>query len=292
MPRHLPSLTSARAFEAAARLGSFTLAAEELGMTQSGVSRHIKVLEGQLGQALFVRHNRRIELTAAARELAPSLTEAFDALAGAFARVERRTRSVINLTAAPSLHPRWLLPRLAAFQAKYPELEIRLDQSRALVDLDHAGFDAALRSGDGRWPGLEAHKIVPFRLAPLCSPALFEGRVVTSPKDLLGLPLLEPDDPAWPLWFEAAGFPNPDMDKRPALRMSSRDLYGQAALAGRGVALLSPELYSHELSTGELVQPFPAVVDFEPRAYWLVSPASQRRSRSLQLLRNWLTDRE
>ncbi|WP_363323472.1 LysR substrate-binding domain-containing protein [uncultured Bradyrhizobium sp.] len=110
-------------------------------------------------------------------------------------------------------------------------------------------------------------------------------------RDLLALPLVEAKDPAWPQWFEAAGCPTPNMTSRPALRLAGRDFYGQAALAGRGVALLTPELYARELSTGQLMQPFSTVIDLEPRAYWFVYPASRKRSRPIRLLQNWLAGR-
>lgn len=203
--------------------------------------------------------------------------------------MEQRTRNVLAVTAAPSLNPGWLIPRLAAFQEHYPDIDVRLETSPGLEDLERSGFDIALRSGDGRWPGLIAHKLADFRLTPLCSPGFVERHgPFNRPDDLLSTPLIERDDPAWPRWFAAAGLPEVELTGGPALRLATRNLYGEAALASRGVALLMPLFYAAELVQGRLVRPFETVLNMEPSAYWFSYPASQRRARPIRLLRDWL----
>lgn len=290
MPRRLPSLSAVRAFEAAARLSSFTVAAAEIGTTQSGVSRLVRVLEAQVGHALFARANRRVELTPAGRALAPALTAALDGMAGAFEALADRARQVISITAVPSLNPGWLIPRLAAFQEAHPAIELRLDVSHGLVDLAQAGVDVALRSGDGDWPGLVAHRLAALTLSPLCSPAFVARHgPFRTPRDLLAAPLIERTDPAWTRWFAAAGVAEADPGGGPALRLRTRNLFSEAARASRGAALLMPSLYGADLVEGRLVQPFDVVLDMRRTAYWFCCLEAQRASRPIRLLRQWLT---
>jgi LysR family glycine cleavage system transcriptional activator len=290
MSRRLPSLTAIRAFEVAARHGSFTLAARELGTTQSSVSHHIRILEDQLGHALFIRKNRVIELTPVGKELAPTLSQIFDSLADTFAGLDEKRRTVLSITAPTSIAPGWILPRLAAFQRQHPGIDVRFETASELVELERNGYDVGIRSGDGVWSGLRSHRLLPFKLTPLCSPAFIErfGRL-KSAKDLLGVPLFETSDPCWSVWFSQSGFTNIDLGTKPGLKLRSRNLYAEAALRGHGVALLSPILYADELKTGRLIQPFPLVVDMSPRAYWFVYPITRSRFTTVQAFRHWIT---
>lgn len=291
MPRKLPSLAAIRAFEAAARRGSFTLAAEELGTTQSSVSHHIRVLEDQIGHALFVRKNRAVELTSAGSELAPVLGQLFDSMADAFARLDEERRTVLSITAPASLAPGWILPRLAAFQLRYPQIEVRFETARELIELERNGYDAGIRSGDGVWPGLHSHKLLPFQLTPLCSPAFIErfGRL-ESAEDLLRVPVIETSDPYWAVWLAQGGATRLDLAGKPSLKLRSRNLSAEAALRGQGIALLSPILYADELKAGRLVQPYSLVADMSPRAYWLVYPARQSRFPTVRAFRDWIME--
>jgi LysR family transcriptional regulator, glycine cleavage system transcriptional activator len=290
MPRNLPSLAAIRAFEVAARQGSFTLAAQELGTTQSSVSHHIKILEDQLGHALFIRKNRVVELTPVGKELAPILSRTFDSMADAFARLDEKRRTVLSITAPSSIAPGWILPRLAGFQLRYPEIEVRFETARELIELERNGYDAGIRSGDGVWPGLRCHKLIPFQLTPLCSPAFIErfGRL-KSAEDLLGVPVVETSDPYWPVWLAQSGLTNVNLAIKLGLKLRSRNLYAEAALRGHGVALLSPILYADELRAGRLIQPFSLVADMSPRAYWFVYPIKRSRFTTVQAFRHWIT---
>jgi LysR family glycine cleavage system transcriptional activator len=289
MPRKLPSLTAIRAFEVAARRGSFTLAAQELGTTQSSVSHHIKILEDQLGHALFVRRNRVVELTSVGKTLAPTLSQLFDSMTDAFSRLDEQRRTVLSITAPSSIAPGWILPRLAGFQLRYPDIEVRFETARELVELERNGYDAGIRSGDGVWPGLCSHKLLPFQLTPLCSPAFIKrfGRL-KSAEDLLRVPIVEVSDPYWSVWLAQSGLRDVNLTIKPALKLSSRNLSAEAALRGQGIAMLSPILYAHELKEGRLIQPFPLVADMSPRAYWFVYPIARSRFTTVQAFRDWI----
>jgi LysR family glycine cleavage system transcriptional activator len=289
MPRNLHSLIAIRAFEVAARQGSFTLAAQELGTTQSSVSHHIKILEDQLGQALFVRKNRVVELTPVGKELAPILSQMFDSMTEAFARLDEERRTVLSITAPSSIAPGWILPRLAGFRLRHPEIEVRFETARELIELERNGYDAGIRSGDGVWPGLRSHKLLPFQLTPLCSPAFIErfGRL-KSAEDLLAVPVVETSDPYWSVWFAQSGLRDVNLVIKPTLKLRSRNLYAEAALRGHGIALLSPILYADELRAGRLIQPFSLVADMSPRAYWLVYPIRRSRFTTVQAFRDWI----
>src|SRR5471030_1538007 len=172
-PMLLPSLNGLRAFEAAARLLSFTLAAAELNVTQTAISHQIRRLEDQLGIKLFVRRNRALALTQEAQDYLPSVRSAFEDLRRAterLLRTERGGRLTVSTTA--SLATKWLVSRVAAFQDANPGMEVRITTSTHLVDFRREEVDIAVRYGRGNWPGLRAHWLMADRLFPVCSPRL------------------------------------------------------------------------------------------------------------------------
>lgn len=288
MRRHLPPLAAVRAFEAAARLGSFTKAGEELGTTQAAISYQIKLLEERVGTPLFLRLPRQVALTDAGKRLSAAVSEAFDALQAAFASFRQETEGVLALSSVESFAARWLAPRLGAFQLAHPGLAVSLKAENELVDFARSEVDAAIRSGKGPWPGLVAHALLRVTFAPMCSPG-FLRKVggIGAPADLLRLPLLSPTDRWWPAWFALAGVEAPALDGRGAIGLASQALEGSAALAGQGVAMLTPELWQDELRAGRLVQPF-AVVGDEGHRYWLVYPEARRRQPKIRAFRDWI----
>ncbi len=148
MSHRLPPLNPLRAFEAAARLGSLTRAAEEIGVSQVAISRQVRVLEQYLGVELFRRSHRAIELTRAGRELRDGASSAFETIAASMRRISRRGRQdVLSIQSYTTFSQRWLIPRLPDFQRKFPSVEIRLTSSTAPVDLGSGQIDAAIRSG-------------------------------------------------------------------------------------------------------------------------------------------------
>lgn len=170
--RQLPSLAAIRAFEAAARLGSFARAAEELDTTAASVSYHVRRLEAQTGTCLFLRHAQHVELTDAGASVAQEATRAFDALRASFMHAADMDASRLRLSVLPTLGTSWLTPRLGSFRARHRQLVLELDLSAEPQDLAAGRFDAAIRNGHGDWPGLRATPLFPSIFTPLCAPSL------------------------------------------------------------------------------------------------------------------------
>jgi LysR family glycine cleavage system transcriptional activator len=285
----LPPLPAVRCFEAAARHRSFTRAADDLGLTQSAVSHQIRLLEERLGTPLFQRGPRGVTLTETGAALAPRITAAFDEIRGAFDEVSEEIAGTLSIDAVPTFGSNWLAGRLGAFQMRHPDLAVRLNVSNVLVDFARDGVDVAIRSGSGPWPGLVVHPLLAVAFTPFVGRALAERHAIARPEDLLALPIIDPHDPWWPIWFKAAGVEPPaDLAERRSLRMETQVLAGRVALAGQGVAMLTPAFFRDEIAAGLLVQPFPLVAT-ENRHYCLVYPESRRRSARIRAFRDWLT---
>jgi LysR family glycine cleavage system transcriptional activator len=265
----LPPLGAVRVFEAAAR-------------------HQIKLLKERLGTPLFLRLPRRVELTEAGARLAPAVSTALGALRAAFAEAQDDTRGALSISSLHIFASNWLAPRLGAFAEARPGISVELNVSNHMTDFTREEVDAGIRSGLGPWPGLEGQALLRVRFAPLCSPDLLRrAGSIDSPADLLRLPLLSPHDPWWARWLELAGVPTDGLAARGGFRFDSQQIEGNAAIAGQGVAILTPALWTDELARGRLVQPFPLVGD-EGRFYWLVYPASRRGSRKIRAFRDWL----
>jgi len=285
--RKLPPLAAVRVFEAAARHENFTAAANELGMTQAAVSYQIQLLEERLGVPLFARVRRRVQLTDAGRKAAPLVSSAFDTLQDAFATLANDDAGVLTITAATTFASNWLAPRLGGFQMERPELAVRLDANDKVVDLARDAFDVGIRAGYGEWPGLRADFLFRLQFAPMVSPAFLERHPLAEPEDLLAVNRLSPDDIWWRLWFEAAGVAACDVPARPAIRLDSQVLEGHAAIAGHGVAILSPLYWQNDLASGRLVQPFP-LIGFQGPSFYLVYAAQGRTRPKIGAFRDWL----
>ncbi len=286
--RRLPPLAAVRVFEAAARHGNYTRAAEELGMTQAAVSYQMKLLEERLGVALFARSGRGIALTEIGQRIAPQLTGAFDAMGQAFASVHAETEGVINITAPRTLATNWLASRLGSFQLARPDLAVRLHVGDEMVDLLAGEADVALRGAPGPMPGLCCHFLMGMPVAPFASPAfLAKHPAVRSPADLLGLPRLSYRDDWWDLWFAAAMGEAPDYEDLAGVRFDSQILDGSAAIAGHGVSILSPPMWLPAIAAGQLVQVLPHTAQYR-NAFWLMYPESKRNQPRIRAFRDWL----
>jgi len=279
---HLP-LNALRAFEAAARHLNLTRAAEELHVTQTAVSQHIRNLENRVGRPLFRRLPRGLALTDEGLQLVPVLTESFARMEQALTRLaDARPREVLTVGVVGTFAVGWLLPRLRAFQEAHPFVDLRLLTNNNRVDLAGEGLDCAIRFGTGAWHGTDADLLLPAPLAPLCAPEV--AARLHQPADLATQVLLRSyraDE--WPAWFEGAGAPCPVL--RGAVFDSSLTL-AEAAAQGAGVALLPVPLFEHELRRGRLVQPFAHTVALGQ--YWLCRLKSRPASAALQAFRAWL----
>ncbi|MFD3210608.1 LysR substrate-binding domain-containing protein [Pseudomonas sp. LR_7] len=256
--RRLPPLSTLRAFEAAARHGSFKQAAHELSVTPTAISHQVRALEEHLGLALFERRVRKVVLTDAGARLYPVLREGFDAFVRVIERITpRQGRAQVTVSATLAFTARWLVPRVTAFHAQHPQIALQLQASDEVVDLDAAGVDIAIRYGKGPYPGFDVVPLFADRFAPVANPLL----QVESVSDLSQRPLIDfqwrrkhRDNPTWARWFAEAGLDEPK--EAPLLGFSDESHAIQAAVAGQGVALVSLALVRDELAAGQLVQPF------------------------------------
>lgn len=288
-PESLPPLTAVRAFEAAARLGSFSRAASELGMTAAAVSYQIKQLERRLGVTLFVRHARQVELTPQGALIGPILSETFATMRSVFAHAVESADQTLSLTTLPTVGAAWLAPKLGRFHNDHPGIRITLDLSVAPTDFGTGRFDAAVRSGGGVWPGLRADDLVPNVYIPVCSPALRDAaRRLDTPEAPLGFALLGRPN-WWAGWFAAAGWPGLDLTGRFGTDFGAEHMCVTAAIAGHGVALASPIFFARELASGDLVPAHDLVVA-DGRRYWFTFPGVRAGSAKVQAFRSWIRD--
>jgi LysR family transcriptional regulator, regulator of gene expression of beta-lactamase len=279
---HLP-LNALRAFEASARHLSFTRAAIELCVTQAAISHQVKGLEERLGAQLFRRLPRGLALTDEGMALLPALGDSFDRIAELVEGITSGTAAqLLSVAAVGTFATGWLLPRLPAFHAAHPRIDLRLFTNNNRVDLAGEGLDYAIRFGAGAWHGTEAVPLIETPLTPLCTPALAEK--LATPADLLALPLLRSyraDE--WPRWLAEAGIAPPPL-RGPVFDSSLA--MAEAAIQGTGVALAPPAMLSRHLEEGRLVRPFTQQV--VTGRYWLTWLQSRTPSPAMAAFREWL----
>lgn len=288
MPGQLPPLAAMRAFEAAARHLSFTKAAEELAMTQAAVSYQIKVLEERVGSPLFVRRTRQVALTEIGQRLATAASEAFRILADGYEDVRKDSSNILSVSTVLTFAANWLSRRIGGFQAAHPGMTIWLDTSSRMVDFARENIDVAIRSGSGNWPDLAVHRLLPASFTPMLSPKLAETiGGVKEPADLLKLPILDPSDPWWSEWLQLAGVKTDGFDTRPGNRLGAQLYEANAAIAGQGVAILTPAFFVSELASGALIRPF-ELLGNDDHSYWLAYPKQRANVPKIRAFRAWV----
>lgn len=284
----VPPFSALRCVEAVARLGNVTRAASELNVTQSAVSRQIIGFEKMIGTPLFERDRGRLTPTPAGRQLSREIERAFRQIADAVATV-RTDRPGASLTATmlPSVATKWLAPRLTSFLTLHPDIDLVITASRHLVDFGKEKVDVAIRYGDGRWPGLEAHPLGGEDVFPVCSPEYAGVLGLDEVKDLDRAVLLHGDLPEdWRLWFHHAGAPAPpSLSHGP--RFGDDGALIEAAIKGLGVALGRSKLVQDDLATGRLLAPFPQRVPTRYK-YWFVWPSQTPERKGRAELLDWL----
>lgn len=276
-------LNALRAFAVSARHLNFARAADELHLSPTAVSQHVKNLEARYGVRLFHRLPRGLALTDEGRAILPAVAASFERLADSLQQLkDGRPRETLTLGVVATYAVGWLLPRLAGFQAACPHVDLRLQTHNNRVDLAAEGLDAAIRFGDGHWHGTQAVPLLQAPLAPLCAPAL--AAHLKQPQDLMDVPLLRSyrvDE--WDRWCAVAGVRVPPLR---GMVFDSSLALAEAAALGVGVALLPTVLFQRDLAQGRLVRPFD--VEVSVGRYWLARLASRPPSPALASFEAWL----
>jgi LysR family glycine cleavage system transcriptional activator len=307
MSRKIPSLNAIRAFEAAARLMSFSRAGQELRVTQGAISRQIKTLEIYLGVPLFIRLTRAIELTEHGRLYLAATRDALDRIEETTLRIiSQPGAGVLTVNVLPTLAMRWLIPRLPGFTGAHPGIEVRMITSISPVHFEREDLDLAIRVGtppnarirrggpriDLRmaedWTGVRADRLMPDVLVPVCSPALRDGATpLRRPADLARHVLLHTASRphGWPDWLRAVGLTGVDAEAGPAFGHFFMSL--QAAMEGKGVALIPRILVESDLASGNLIVPFEVPVE-SAGAYFLLCRERQANLPRIKAFREWL----
>ena len=289
--RFLPSLSHLQAFEAAARTGSVTLAARELSLTQSAVSRQIKALEQQLEVELFHRERQTIRLTAGGEAYARDIRDALKRIGGASLNLRANPYGgTLNLAILPTFGTRWLAARLPSFLTQHPGITLNLMTRLSVFDFAIDAMDAAIHFGMGDWPGAETTLLRQDRVVPACSPDLRARHGFAAPSDLRRAPLLHlttrPD--AWERWLRLHEAP---ADNVQGMLFDQFALVAQVARAGLGVALLPVFLIEEELKTGQLVRALDLPQGGEMQsaeAYYLAWPPDRAAHPPLVAFRDWI----
>jgi LysR family transcriptional regulator, glycine cleavage system transcriptional activator len=273
MLRRLPVLNTLRAFEAAARLGSFTRASEELCVT--------------LGVKLFNREHQRLVITQAGREYLVDVRDALDRIGLATERlVQRQSSGALTISTSPDFAAKWLVHRLGKFAESYPEIDLRLSAAMHHVDFAREDVDVAVRHGKGDWDGLHVERLCAEQLFPVCTPRLTEGDGLSEPSDILKFPLLHLDTRKdWSTWLDSAGVIGADASRGPIMNRASMVI--DAAIDGQGIALARTVLAAWDLIHGRLVRPFAASLPLS-KTYWVVSPKATATLPKIKIFRDWL----
>ncbi|MEM9584391.1 MAG: LysR substrate-binding domain-containing protein [Pseudomonadota bacterium] len=284
----LPPLAAIRVFEEAARCKNFTLAADKLGMTQAAVSYQIKILEERVGGPLFIREARGVSLSEVGARFAEKTTEALNILSDAYSEAKGVSQEMLAISVIPTFATNFLAQHLGVFQMENPNMAVRVEVGENLVDFSSSGFDVGVRGGRGKWSGLSSHLLIQTRFTPMLSKELADSiGGVREPGDLMRLRILSPSDPWWTRWLKKAGLDATELSSEVNHQIGPQVLEANAAIAGQGVAMLTPAFFKDELATGRLIQPFDLTGE-DGSGYWLVYPESHRNSRKIRRFRKWL----
>jgi len=290
MRRALPSLNALRTFEAVAREGSFTRAAEELNVTQSAVSRMVRALEDHLGLALFHRAGRQISLTEDGSYYADKIANALDMLETASRELTdtHAGRGTLSIGMLPSFGTKWLLPRLLSFQQLNPELAVNVRSSDGDLDFARERIDVAIRFGYGNWPDARSEPLMSEELQVVCSPRIMDGPYPLTDYSQLArhrLIVHSSRREAWDHWLQAVGSTRAGL--KWGLELEHFFMVLQAVKAGLGVGLLPSFLVADDIANENLIAPFPVRV-VSPGGYYLVVPRDKSDLPRVQAFRQWV----
>lgn len=289
MRRYLPSLSALQAFEAAGRTMSFTKAADDLSITQSGVSRQIGNLEAFLGTRLFERIGSRLVLTDAGNAYLREVSKALDQLeqASIDAVRGRRLDDALIVCAHPTLASRWLAPRLQGFLKANPGVMIEVVTSTADIDFDNSRIDIAILRGSGSWRNARSYELFREELVVVAAPALIAPGTVLGRLDFDATPTLQNASRSdlWLTWLRGAGLPHSGAIRGP--RLPHSEMLIAAAVNGLGLAVVPMQYVEAELARGELWLPFGAPVATED-SYWIVHSERRTDSAAAMQFKSWL----
>ncbi|NOD36836.1 LysR family transcriptional regulator [Ruegeria sp. HKCCD7296] len=290
MPRinALPSLALMRSFEAAARHESYTMAAEELGVTQGAVSRQVRELEAAIGVTLFRRVGRAVRLSKAGRALREELAGDLERLSGTINRAIAAGDGATLLTMAvlPTFATRWLVPRLADFKASHPEIVLDLHSYTTPFSLEERRVDVAIHFGHDDWPGAALRKLFPEHLVVTAAPALVGSAGLDEKQDVFDLPLLHLTSRSeqWSDYHDSLGLGASAVF--PGMRFDQFSMLIEGAVAGLGAAILPSYLIEAELASGALVE-IGQVANVSGSAYYVAFPTGQKNE-AVQVFSDWL----
>ena len=281
----LPALA---AFESAARHQNFAHAAEELNLTASAVSHHVRKLEGRLGVVLFQRHARGVALTAEGRQLADAAGSAMADIEGVLRglRVASVDHDRVRIATLHSLTYTWLVPRLHRFAALHPQIRLTVDTEIALTRFDDGGPDLGIRHGPGHWPGLTAHPLMDDAMFPVAATTMPGFARVRDAAQIAALPLISDlARQGWHDWFRLAGVHGARFREMYTFSDSTDAL--NAAAHGLGAALAREQIAAPYLASGRLVR-LPGPVMPSRYAYFVVYPAHRRLRPAARAFVDWL----
>jgi DNA-binding transcriptional LysR family regulator len=278
-------LNGLRAVEAVARLGSLSAAAVELGVTPGAVSQQVLRTEAGVGRPLFSRAGGVLQPVATESTFFAQLHESFRLLDGAVGSLFTQSRRRLTVSVAPVFAAKWLVPRLGAFQRLHPEIQILIDATITLVDLDRNDVDVAIRVGAGPWAGIRAEPLIEQEAFPVCSPEI--AARLSTPADLADVPVIRDANTAldWPIWL--AGVAAPDLALGQGPTYSDASLCLDAAIAGQGVFLGWRLLAEDALKAGRLIRPFDHVA-LTGKHYWLITSNTRQTDMKARLFGEWL----
>ncbi|MGX5085780.1 MULTISPECIES: transcriptional regulator GcvA [Enterobacter] len=286
----IPPLQTLRAFEAAGRLSSMTLAAAELHVTHGAISRQIRKLEEHLGLRLFLRLTRQIILTQEGAEFHHAVTRILGELTGESERLRGRNPArSLRISTSVSFASKWLAPRLSRLRERYPDFDIHLDVTDINVDLNNGQVDVAIRYGNGHYREASCERIIEETVTPVCSPGFLDAHNgLTDVKQLSGCVLLHEDRMLanWDAWFVVAGEKNIRCQRGPS--WSHGSMAAEAAIRGEGVALGRSILIADDIAAGRLIVPFPQYKLIAERGYDLVYRSGSQDSFKVRAVREWL----
>jgi LysR family glycine cleavage system transcriptional activator len=285
LPR-MPPLSALRAFESAARHGSFTLAAQELKLTHGAIGSQVRALEESMGVRFFDRIGRGLALTTEGRTFAERVRAALlDIVAAASEIKQSLDGSKLTLSVLPSFASRWLVPRIGRFIAQNPKLELVVHTTTEVVDFKRQTVDLCIRFGVGPWENLWCERFLQDSYYPVCSPEFLRAARLEQPDDIRAYPLLSCIDEPWAPWFRAAGLMHRE-EPRGVTYSDAVNLL-QAAKGGQGIALARHTLVTEDIRSGHLIRLFDIGIPC-PMSYYLVCTPALAESAKVRRFRAWL----